>query len=329
MFSNLALGGLAALLAAALFLWWRMNRVSTDIVSLVFLLRAPRALSENVLRERLGPALGVTFPPGPDMDGPCMLVQIPPPESANMPLGRVTCFMMRVGELGFGINNFAMPYVDDKEGATAGVADARLRRAMLDHEAWLSVDYMEPRDATRPGWKEEAYRVIGKVMAALAGPDCLAIYCPELQRCNEYDDCLLDTLRGESPLTLFDGPTFAPVLSVSGDDPRMEAAMAEARERWPEFADAFRARENDDAPFLVKARFTEGNETEYMWVSVTAIDEPWLEGALENSPNALPHLNEGDAVRIAVEDMCDWLYARNGEPVGAFTQRVIDDNLSG
>ena len=50
----------------------------------------------------------------------------------------------------------------------------------------------------------------------------------------------------------------------------MVAAVAECRRRWPEFVAAFEARSGEN--FLVKAPVAHGDNTEFIWLSVTALE---------------------------------------------------------
>src|SRR5690606_6847411 len=97
-------------------------------------------------------------------------------------------------------------------------------------------DFMD--DTKDPERIREAYQVIGRILAAMGGPDCLAIYCPELQRCNEFDPGLLERLCSSDPVCLFNEPTFEPVIEISDNNPKMAAAVKEAITRWPEFVTA-------------------------------------------------------------------------------------------
>lgn len=319
----------AAVAALAVFgiLAWRRHAVArARFVSLVFLLRNPRPLSENTLRNTLSEALNISFPLHDD-EAENFLIEVPAPPVNGVPTGRVKCFMLRIRERMFTINNFAVPYMPDREAAIAGTVDGRLQRAILTHNAWLSMDLMGEEAYENEGEevraRDAAYATIGKAMAALAGPDCLAVYCPELDRCNEYDASLLDGLRSGDPLTIFDDTTFAPVLHMPGDDPRMLAAIEEARRRWPEFVEAFGAGPEGEAPFLVKAKFEEGDTVEHMWVSVHAIEGDMVRGILENTPNALKGVHAGEVVDLEAGEISDWIYPRGDESVGGFTQDVI------
>lgn len=308
----------------AIQVWKRLLYKPEAVISLVYLLRVPRPLSERMLQDRLSEALGVTLSGG-EPEAAHSLVQMAPPPAGDIATLRATMFMLRLEDRVFGINNAATPYVHDRDSFADTIPDGRLQRAIREHTAWLSVDLVSGHESDDE--KQRAYRTIGRAMAGLAGEDCLAIYCPELGRCNEYDDSLLEALRSDDPLSLFGACTFAPVLNVNADDPRFKAAVEEARTRWPEFAAAFHANPKAEAPFIVKAKFEEGGRTEFMWATVTAIEDGAIHGTLENTPNELRGIRAGDAVRIALEDLNDWLYLKGEEPVGGFTQKVMAERL--
>jgi uncharacterized protein YegJ (DUF2314 family) len=235
--------------------------------------------------------------------------------------------MVKVDQGVFMVNSLPVPYTDSPDEFAEGIADKRLRGAVAAHRAWISVVAMgETNDEAS---ETKAYRGIARMIAELAGPDCLAIYCPELGRCNEYDQKLLETLRSPDPLALFDEPTFAPVISVDGDDPRMTAAVAEARRRWPEFAAAFEANSDQDAPFIVKAQFNEADETEFMWVSVIRIEGETIHGVLENTPHRLRNVKQGQQVAVPLSALNDWLYVKGTDNVGGFTMKVIKEIREG
>jgi uncharacterized protein YegJ (DUF2314 family) len=155
----------------------------------------------------------------------------------------------------------------------------------------------------------------------------LAIFCPELQRCNEYDDSLREKLQSDDPLTLFEEPTYAPIVEVDGEDPRMVAAVKEARERWPEFVAAFEKKDNLQNPFLIKAEFQQDDCSEYMWVSVINIERNTIHGVLENTPGKLTNVKEGQTVRVDLSSLNDWLYIKYEEGVGGFTMKAMKEQF--
>lgn len=106
----------------------------------------------------------------------------------------------------------------------------------------------------------------------------------------------------------------------------MEAATAEARRRWPEFATLFENRDPAaDRPYIVKAPFTSGENTEHMWVVVTSIQGNAIHGTLANHPHHLLEFHEGQEVTVDAATLTDWLGAdANDEPLGGWTQKVLN-----
>jgi uncharacterized protein YegJ (DUF2314 family) len=187
----------------------------------------------------------------------------------------------------------------------------------------MSVDLMD--DPSSSDDRAEAYYTIAQILSALAGPDCLAIYCPELQRCNEFDLSLIDSLSSPNPLALFEEPTFEPIIEISDKNPRMAAAVTEAIKRWPEFVEAFQNREDPtDESYIIKAEFREGRNCEYMWVSVEEITESAIHGTLMNDPHELLDFHRGARVGIEFDRLNDWIYSgEGGSHEGGFTLDVL------
>jgi len=297
------------------------KRADEPLISLVLLLNAPRQMSVEELRNRASEAFGMTF----EIDNPDatqFVIEVPVPLK-GVPNGAAKSFIVKADEGVFMVNSFAIPYMENPAAFAGGIPDKRLSNAVSSHRAWISVDAMG--NVVDEKSKAEAYRIIGKMIAGLARPDCLAIYSPELQRCNEYDQVLQEKLRSNDPLALFQEPTFVPVINVDGEDPRMIRAVAEARKRWPEFVSAFQSDLAKDKPFIIKAEFREGDKSEFMWVSVKTIEANRIYGVLENSPLELKNVKEGQEVAVQLSSLNDWMYSKDGEPVGGFTLQIIAD----
>jgi len=291
--------------------------------SLVFFLSEERAPEENMIRDCVSHALGIVFDPAnPDAEYFVIEIDSPAGDAPLFPASRQ--FMVRVPQGLFSVIASNTPYVSNPAAfARESIRDKRLRQAVENHRAWISVDSM---DQTEGGDSDpKAYEAIGKILASMAGPDCLAVFSPELQRCNEFDPSLIDELSGSDPLRIFDGPTFEPIIEIAENDPRMQAAIDEALQRWPEFVSAFRDRSDEDTDrFIVKAEFREGSKAEFMWVAVTAIDRDMVHGILTNDPLDLLDVHRGAAVSVELDRLNDWIYPTpDGSIEGGFTLDVL------
>lgn len=288
-------------------------------LSLVFLLSEPRDPQFDRVARVIREALGDDF-----SDGEGLV------EASENGIGgdpQIRRFLIQQPSGIFAILVSPKPYIPEPGAfARTNIRDKRLRTAVEEHRAWLSVDLISATPEETEA-RFRAYETIGKLLASLSGPDCLAVYAPELKRCNEFDPTLIERLRSGEPLSIFDEPTFEPVIEIEEDHPRMVEAVEEALRRWPEFAAAFEKREpaNDDR-FIVKGEFVEGSLSEFMWVAVTSIEGGKIVGTLMNDPHQLQSVHRGKTVTVELDRLNDWLYPdEKGEAVGGFTLRVLAD----
>jgi uncharacterized protein YegJ (DUF2314 family) len=187
---------------------------------------------------------------------------------------------------------------------------------LAEHRAWLSVD------ALGDDFPGDPYPAIGKLIAEFLDDNCVAVYSPATNQIAVYDSGIEDVLRGEEPLRIFDEFAKLPIVEVAEDDPEMVAAVTEARHRWPEFVAAFENR-SDSQHFAVKAPFAEGEHCEYMWLTVTGIENDIIFGKLDNDPGALKDLHCGSTVRVPVAELNDWIIADDDDMTGGFTIEVL------
>lgn len=321
----LIIAGVVGLLAVSwvMFRRWRARNSERPLTALVFLMSKPRELSEEQVREVVEQVfnlkLGYEMRQGGNwlIEGGKVSSSLLQPNARN--------YLVSADDRMFLINSVSQPYMDEPEKFAESIPDLRLRRAVGSHVAWNSVDHFgePPTEAERP----EVYALLGKMLVEFAGDDCLALYCPELGRCNEYAPAMLDALRSGQPLSLFDEPTYAPIVQVDSDDPRMVAAVAEARRRWPEFVAAFQQRSPSNQAFAVKARFCEGENEEFMWIAVQKLEGDSIVGELGNAPASIQTVKEGDIVTVATADMNDWLCEIKGKAVGGFTMKVMQEAM--
>jgi uncharacterized protein YegJ (DUF2314 family) len=281
------------------------------LIALVWLRRTPRDLDAAELAELAADALGEPFTSGD-------------PEATDFFItGCAPSFLLKRGDQTYLVHTFPRPYMDDQGAVAARTNDRQLKRAIANHQAWLSVDLLGD---VPPAELEEVYRVIGRLMAALADNECVALYCPEADRLSAPDAGLMARLRGEWPPDLFEQPFF-PAPGVPDTDPRMRAAVAEARRRWPEFVAAFEERRPGQT-FAVKAKVTEADgPSEYVWLAVTALEGDGIYGILDNEPVLLRHRHRGDRARVLVSSLQDWLCFDGARGMGGFTIAVLQQIL--
>ncbi|MEZ0274606.1 MAG: DUF2314 domain-containing protein [Roseimicrobium sp.] len=221
----------------------------------------------------------------------------------------------------FTVHNHEQQYFGDAEDLAAKVPNLRFATIIREHSAWLAIDLMD--GITAPQMRDRAYQMIGKGISALADDDTLALLCPQHNYFNLWSEELEKNLCGPNPLSAFKEEVKAPVIGVQNSS-TMEEAIAEARRRWPEFVEAFKARDPNDTRFIVKAAFITGEDTEHMWMEVFGVEPEYVHGHLVNEPIHHPTLKRGSQVEVPVSDISDWVFAKDDEPVGNFTGNLVN-----
>ena len=225
------------------------------------------------------------------------------------------------------IHSFPAPYFEDPEAVAEDVHEARIRSAILEHAAWMSCDLITWLDEDSD--EAQADRLIGTLLAEFADDNCLAVI--DLMDQSVYpfiEDETEAALRSGDPRRALEQLRYDPVITVSPDDPEMKVAVRTARDRWPEFVEAFENRK-DGQHFAMKARFEENNNVEFMWVTVTALEGDWVLGILDSDPADVHSLQCGDRVRVTPSNLNDWMYLDGDNPVGGFTMAVLTKRQRG
>ena len=282
------------------------------LVSLVLLLREPRFLDAEILRRLVNRAWGVELPTDD-------------PDATEFVAGFAPTFMIQCQERNFLVHCFPTPYVAEVEETADTIKDLRLRKLFREHQGWLAVDLLFGKK--EPDDMGEVYRLIGKLLAELADTDCLALYSPATGQMIPYDDRIEERLRGPDVLNLFRELAYVPVLEVKDDDPRMAAAVEEARRRWPEYVAAFES-SRPGQRFAAKAPISDGTHTEFMWIAVTAIEGDRIFGTLENEPVEVRGVRFGSKLSIPLGDLNDWVISdERGMDgiIGGFTIKLFKD----
>jgi uncharacterized protein YegJ (DUF2314 family) len=84
----------------------------------------------------------------------------------------------------------------------------------------------------------------------------------------------------------------------------------------------------------VKIAFTESTEdpndpiVEHMWVNDINFDGVNISGILLNAPNELTNVQNGDEVKVPLEQLSDWLFASQGKTYGGFTIHAMRSEMT-
>jgi uncharacterized protein YegJ (DUF2314 family) len=287
-------------------LWNQIRRLfgrGHQFISIVVLLKVPRKLDELELRGAVERAWNVTL--GDDsepnnfvvMNGPVRLVQVK-------------------GHF-FNVLSAARPYIEKREAFASKLRDLRVKAAVLEHSAWMSVDY-HGSGASRLS-KDDKYAATAKLVAELLDDDCLGICLPD------EDVVIGNNIELKQVLREF---KTVKDLWICGSDPILEfgtgvaeAAAEEARRRWPEFLSAYDGRQKGDR-FLVKKRFADEENVEFMWIEVQMLQEATMSGVLMSDPMSLRQPRQGDVVSLTLADVEDWAYIRGRKIHGMFLKET-------
>jgi len=118
------------------------------------------------------------------------------------------------------------------------------------------------------------------------------------------------------------------VSTFSDDDPNINGAIVEARSTTAEFISALKSPKFGQRMFSVKVPFTDGKNTEHMWLTNVKFDGQKFHGTLGNAPGTVVGINAGDKISIDREEISDWMFVENGKLVGGFTVRAARNSMS-
>jgi uncharacterized protein YegJ (DUF2314 family) len=228
------------------------------------------------------------------------------------------CFVKFEGML-LMLSNARRPYCSAEmlERALAEFSEVRQRGVVREHKGFLAIDLHVPKD---PGKTEkmECYRRMCRLAAEFVDYNCMGLYLPEIGHMRPYDVDIISALRSEQPLEEIQEWGQPPVMLIEDDDPRLKAAVDEARRRWPEFVMAFEKCQPSQT-FAVKTLFRDGEQGEWMWVHVSSIKDDTIEGRLENKPASVHNVREDDQVTVKASEIGDWAYQDGEKLVGGFS----------
>jgi uncharacterized protein YegJ (DUF2314 family) len=309
-------GAVMAVVVVGAWLRRRRARHKRGPVSIAIFRTRPRGFTEADIRGAVRRALGVeadvkTLPFDANTKGLAIVTESLPP---------------------LAVIDSARGYLDPGEVETvaAGCEDPRLREAIRTHAAWVSIDAMGI-DRLRP--REDRVliyqRLLGKIAAELLDDDSLVLYAPAEGRFGRVEaDTGARLAAGEFAQVFGDDSLNAPIIQVEDDDKAINAAIATAQRRLPEFLEAVE-RLGDKAEALVKVRFVDDEgEGEHMWAKVLSVRAGVVTAEVVNRPGNPKLPGEGAVVTIDNAAVSDWAYLdAKGKPQGMFVERVLRERM--
>lgn len=131
-----------------------------------------------------------------------------------------------------------------------------------------------------------------------------------------------------------------PVFLFDNSDPEMQRAYASARATFRFFWREVVRDRRRIIPALglayVKAAFSDDERrsdasstpnVEHMWLSEVDFDGRFVSGVLMNSPNWVKSVKKGDAARLPISQISDWMYAISDEVYGAYTVNLLRSRM--
>lgn len=207
------------------------------------------------------------------------------------------------------------PTIDAIRSGEGEPLDPEVKEAFGNHRCFLAISVIPSPRAK----KEDLYALMGKLAARFLDDTCVCVYCRGPGVYLKPADDVTQAMRGEGPKSMYDLFVDRRAIGVPKGEPAMEAAMAEAKRRWPEYLQIWKSRP-EPSEFMIKARFETDGHVEFMWIKVASIDDDLITGILGNTPHFAKHLREGQAHTVSSADVVDWAYAFAGKGDGWFTE---------
>lgn len=122
------------------------------------------------------------------------------------------------------------------------------------------------------------------------------------------------------------GPDSNGLVWVKDDDPKMTAAMAEAKRTLPDFLKRLAHPAADERQFGIKYDIVPGPKAEFIWTHDLRVDASGaITGALDDDAVMIGGFKADQRVTIPTADIVDWGYFKGKVMQGNRTTRVILD----
>ena len=109
------------------------------------------------------------------------------------------------------------------------------------------------------------------------------------------------------------------------EDPKMIAAMQEARENIATFIGILESPTIDQNSFAIKVKVVDGDQVEHLWASDVLRTNDGFKARISDQPTLVTSIKKGETIEVDGEEISDWMYVDKGKLVGGYTIRVLRD----
>jgi uncharacterized protein YegJ (DUF2314 family) len=113
------------------------------------------------------------------------------------------------------------------------------------------------------------------------------------------------------------------LMLVPNGDPEMAQAITKARASLPQFWKALEKPGEGEEGFALKVAIKDGADVEHFWLMDISREGEKLSGTINNEPEIVGNVSNGERYQFTEADISDWLYMRNGKMVGNETMRPL------
>jgi uncharacterized protein YegJ (DUF2314 family) len=112
-------------------------------------------------------------------------------------------------------------------------------------------------------------------------------------------------------------------IEISEDDPELIYARQNARSTIGQFIYALQSPRAGQTLFAVKAKFIDGDDVEYMWLTDLRYENGDFLGVVNNEPSVVSNVRMGQEYRVSAYEIDDWMILDNEQIVGGYSVNIV------
>ena len=112
-------------------------------------------------------------------------------------------------------------------------------------------------------------------------------------------------------------------IEIDEADPELNYARQNARGSVGQFIYALQNPRPGQTLFAVKAKFIDGEQMEYMWLTDLRYANGQFTGVVNNQPAVVSNVRMGDEYTVGAYDIDDWMILDNDQIVGGYSVDVV------